>query len=139
MQNVSEARVYRRHCRVSRARKTASRLHNFDRGIRWVVRPDGESYGSYTRSHDSLAISAGYRSEEHAYANGALRVHYDPATDAMRIEARKATPQAIGLARQIIDRIPAGLAHVSMGEGLRFRSYIGKPIQVAADIARTST
>ncbi len=137
MSKISEAITYRRrNCRPVRVRKTASRLHNFDRGTRWVVRPDGESYGSYTSSHDSLARSAGYESENEAYANGALRVHYDPVTNAVRIEARKATPQAITLAKQIIDRVPAGLAHVSMGEGHDFRSYIGKPSQVVADISR---
>jgi len=137
MSKISEAIVCRRrNCRPVRVRKTASRLHNFDRGTRWVVRPDGESYGSYTSSHDSLARSAGYASEDQAYAHGALRVHYDPMTNAIRIEARKATPQTIALATQIIDKVPAGLAHVSIGEGQDFRSYLGKPTQVAADISR---
>ena len=137
MSKLSEAIVYRRrNCRPVRVRKTASRLHNFDRGTRWVVRPDGETYGSYTSSHDSLARSAGYDSEAQAYANGALRVHYDPVTDAIRIEARKATPQAIALAKQIIDKVPAGLAHVSIGEGHDFRSYMGEPSDVVDDISR---
>ena len=136
MSKISQAIVYRRcNRRPVRVRKTASRLHNFDRGTRWVVRPDGKSYGSYTCSHDSLARSAGYDSEEQAYAHGALRVHYDPMTNAIRIEARKATPQAIALVKQIIDKVPAGLAHVSIGEGHDFRSYMGEPTQVAADIS----
>ena len=138
MSKISQAIVYRRcNRRPVRVRKTASRLHNFDRGTRWVVRPDGKSYGSYTCSHDSLARSAGYDSEEQAYAH-ALRVHYDPMTNAIRIEARKATPQAIALVKQIIDKVPAGLAHVSIGEGHDFRSYMGEPTQVAADISLQS-
>lgn len=135
MRTVLEARVYRHNPRPNRVRKAASRLRNFDSGTRWVVRPDGQSYGSYTSSHDLLAMSAGYKSDDQAYANGALRVHYDPMTNAIRIEVRKPTPQTIALAKQIIDKVPAGLAHVAIGEGRRFRSYMGKPTQVAADIS----
>ncbi len=128
--------VYRRKRRPISVRRTTSQLHNFDRGTRLVVRPDGECCGSYTNSHASLARSVGYKSEDQAYANGALRVHYDPATNAIRIEARKAAPRAIALARQIINKVPADLVHVSFGEGRDFRSYIGKPAQVAAEISR---
>jgi hypothetical protein len=135
MPKVLKARVCRGNCGASRVRKAASRLHNFDHGTRWVVRPDGESYGSDSSSHDSLAMSAGYKSEDQAYANGALGVHYDPVTNTIRIEARKATRQAIALAKQIIDKVPAGLAHVAFGEGHDFRSYMGKPTQVTADIS----
>jgi hypothetical protein len=136
MSQVSAAAVSPGHRRPTRVRKAAGRLHNFSRGTRWVVRPDGESYGSYTSSHDSLARCAGYKNEDQAYANGALRVHYDPATNAIRIEAKKATPHAIVLAKQIIDKVPAGLAHVAMGEGEDFRSYMGEPRMVEALISR---
>jgi hypothetical protein len=136
MTNVSKAIVRRRKCHPVPLRKKASLLRNFDRGVRWVVRPDGESYGSYSSSHDSLARSAGYEDEDQAYAKGALRVHYDPMTNTIRIEARKVTPQGIGLAKQIINKVPAGVAHVSIGEGDDFRSYMGEPTRVAADISR---
>ena len=136
MSQVLLAGDNRRYCRALRARQAAAKLQNFERGTRWVVCPDGESYGSYTSTHDSLARAAGYDSEHQAYLNGALRVHYDPATNAIRIEARKAAPQAISLASQIIHKVPAALAHVAIGEGQTFRSYMGKPTQVVADISR---
>jgi len=112
------------------------RLHNFESATRWVVRPDGESYGSDTRSHDALARSAGYKNADQAYANGALMAHYEPTTDALRIEVKKATSKEIALARQIINRVPAVLAHVSIGSGENFRSYMGRPREVAAHISR---
>ncbi len=121
--------------RPARRRKTRSRLHNFGRGIRWIVRSDGEAFGSHTSSHDSLARCAGYKNAEQAYANGALRAHYDPATNAIRIESAKASAEAVSLARQIIERVPAALAHVAFGEGEEFRSYIGRPREVAAEIS----
>ena len=136
MSTVSAAKVSPGYGQSNRVCKSAGRLHNFGQGTRWVVRPNGESYGSYTSTHDSLARCAGYKNEEQAYANGALRVHYDPATNAIRIEATKATPRAIALAKQIIDKVPAGVAHVAMGEGEDFRSYIGEPREVAAHLSR---
>ena len=136
MSRVSAAILHRRNRRPIRVHRTASRLHNFDRGTRWVVCPDGESFGSYTSSHDSLARSAGYESAEQAYADGALRVHYDPVTNALRIEANNATAQTVTLAKQIIDKVPAALAHVAIGQGQDFRAYMGKPTQVVADISR---
>lgn len=136
MPKIATAKVSASYRHPTRVHKAAGRLHNFDMGTRWIVRPDGESYGSSTSSHDSLARCAGYKNAEQAYAHGALRVHYDPATNAIRIEATKATPQAIALAKQIIDKIPAGLAHVAIGEGEDFRSYIGEPRKVAALISR---
>jgi hypothetical protein len=57
-------------------------------------------------------------------------------TNAIRIEAMKATPQAIALARQIINQVPVGLAHVAIGEGDEFRAYMGEPRRVAALISR---
>ena len=138
MSQVSVSRGHRRHSRAIRERRAAPRLQNFERGTRWVVCCDGESYGSYTSSHDCLARAAGYNSEDQAYRNGALRVHYDTLTNAIRIEAQKATPQAIALANQVIDKVPAALAHVAIGEGKNFRSYMGKPTQVVADISRNN-
>lgn len=135
MSKVSAATVSHGYGHPTRVRKAAGRLHNFGKGTRWIVRPDGESYGSYTSTHDSLARCAGYKNAEQAYAEGALRVHYEAATNAIRIEATKATPQAIALAKQIIDKVPAGLAHVAIGEGEDFRSYIGEPRKVAALIS----
>jgi hypothetical protein len=136
MSKVATAKVSRAHRHPTRVRKTGGRLHNFGMGTRWIVRPDGDSYGSSTSSHDSLARCAGYKNAEQAYADGALRVHYDPATNAIRVEATKATPQAIALAKQIIAKVPAGLAHVAIGEGEDFRSYIGEPRKIAALISR---
>ncbi len=136
MKNVRKSNGSRTCFRHALVRKAAARLHNFESGTRWVVRPDGESYGSCNSSHDSLARSAGYANEDQAYAKGALRVHYDPATNAVRIEARRATPSAIALVKQIINKVPAALAHVAIGEGSNFRSYLGKPTHVAAEISR---
>jgi len=136
MSKLSAITVSPGHDHPTRVRKPAGRLHNFGSGTRWIVRPNGESYGSYTSSHDALAKCAGYKSAEQAYAKGALKVHYDPATNALRIEATKATPQAIAVAKQIIGSVPAGLAHVALGEGESFRSYIGEPTKVAAELSR---
>ena len=136
MSKVSAATISPGYGHPNGACKAAARLHNFGRGTRWVVRPDGESYGNYTSSHDSLSRCAGYRNEEEAYANGALRVHYDPGTNGIRVEATKVTPQTIALAKQIIDKVPAGLAHVAIGQGEDFRSYMGEPKEVAALLSR---
>jgi len=111
-------------------------LHNFTNSTRWVVRPDGESYGSDTRSHESLARSAGYKNADQAYANGALMVHYDAATNAIRIEVNKATSKRIALAKQILHKVPAVIAHVAIGNGDDFRSYIGEPMRIASLISR---
>jgi hypothetical protein len=135
MSRVSPITVSRRNGHRARARKRAARLHSFGSGIRWVVRPDGESYGSYTSTHESLARCAGYKDAEQAYASGALRVHYDPATNGIRIEVTKVSPQAIALAKQIIDKVPAGIAHVAIGGGEDFRSYMGAPSKVVALIS----
>ena len=128
--------VTKRSSRRTRRGEEKGKLHNFSDGTRWVVRPDGESYGSDTRSHDSLARSAGYKNVDQAYANGALMAHYDPATNAIRIEMEKATSKRLVLAKQILHRIPAVLAHVAIGNGEDFRSYIGDPRKVEAHISR---
>ena len=131
MQNISPS-----HEHTARVGKATGRLHNFGMGTRWVVRPDGQSYGSYTGTHESLAKCAGYKNAEQAYEKGALRVHYDPATKGVRIEGTKVTPRAIALAKQIIAKIPSALAHVALGEGDTFRSYMGEPRTVVAQLSR---
>ncbi len=45
------------------------------------------------------------------------------------------TSQTVALAKQIIDKVPAGLAMCPLGNTVIYGRYIGTSTQIAADIA----